>query len=265
MIEARQIVFAYGRREILGGVSLRVERGEFVCLVGRNGSGKSTLLRILSGELRCRGEVLYDGASAHSLGPHELARRRAVLSQNADLAFPFPVSEVVAMGRAPFKAEPPATRERIVSEALTAVGLSDFRDRVYTALSGGERQRVQLARVLAQAWPEPGHAGGFILLDEPTSALDLAHVFGALSVVRSLCGRAIGALAVLHDLNAAALHADRVVVLDRGEIVACGPPRDALQPAVLERHFGIRAEISPSGAITPIAPVDPAHQPQEPR
>lgn len=268
MIEARNLDVAYGARRVLSQVDLTVSRGEFVCVVGRNGSGKSTLLRTLAGERAPQaGAVRIDGEDLRGLGPEAVAQKRAVLPQESALAFGFRVHEVVQMGRAAHRRHSSAAEDRrVIAECLAAVGLAEFWDRTYTRLSGGERQRVHLARVLAQVWPTADRPGGFALLDEPTSALDLAHVYGVLARVRALCAGGLGAVAVLHDLNAAARFADRVVVLSDGRVVADGPPAAAITPSLLEVHFGLVAAVSEDRdgrpLVTPLHP-STSHNPLE--
>ena len=222
--------------------------GELVCVVGRNGTGKSTLLRVLSGELTpSEGIVTLDGAPLASLRPLALARRRAVLPQQGELAFSFSVRDVVAMGRTPHRGAPASEPDAaIAAAALRAVDLAGREDERYDQLSGGEQQRVQLARVVAQAWPGADPAP-VLLLDEPTSALDLAQVYATLALVRELTRSGCGALAILHDLNAAARFADRVVVLSRGRVAAHGTPARVLDSGCLRDHFGVDAEVRHRG------------------
>ncbi len=260
MITVQDADFCYGSRAVLQGAHLQVERGELVCVVGRNGSGKSTLLRMMSGEtLPTRGSVLFDGVDTRALSAAQLAERRAVLPQASRLNFNFAVSDVVAMGRIPHRARSSAAEDQdVVQAALEAVGLSGFGDRRYTRLSGGEKQRVHLARVLAQVWPTADRAPGFVLLDEPTSALDLAHVYGVLERVKVLCRAGLGAVAVLHDLNAAAQFADRIVMLFEGRVVASGAPAAVITAANLRNYFDLEARIERGAAgrlfVLPLSP-----------
>ncbi|WP_197363548.1 ATP-binding cassette domain-containing protein, partial [Streptomyces clavuligerus] len=168
-----------GGRAVLTGIDLTARAGEILALVGPNGAGKSTLFGALSGDLPAhRGSVRIAGRAAGAWTPAELALRRAVLPQTAVLSFPFPVAEVVRMGRAPWAGtEREDEDEAAVAEALAATGTAPFADRPFSALSGGERARVALARVLAQRTP-------LLLLDEPTAALDLRHQELVLRVCR---------------------------------------------------------------------------------
>ncbi len=229
MIVADGVSVAYGPRVVLRDVSLEVRAGEVVALVGPNGAGKSTLLRVLSGEHRSiTGEVRYDGRAIGSLKLIDLARRRAVVPQQSALDFPFKVREVVLMGRTPHVHRLGATNdEEVVARSLSAVGLDSFGERSYLHLSGGERQRVHLARALTQI-AEPVESGRALLLDEPVANLDLAHQHRVLDVARKLAGEGVAVLVVLHDLNLAAQYADRIAILARGSVCACGTPATVL-------------------------------------
>jgi iron complex transport system ATP-binding protein len=231
-----------GSKPLLDGVSLSIGAGETVALVGPNGAGKSTLLRALSGEIPpSAGAVSLWGRSPSAYRPRELAYRRAVLSQSVSVSFPFTVAEVVRMG-AGTRGGPAV--EAMVDAALAEVDLGGFRDRIVGSLSGGEQQRAHLARVLVQV--ECGaavHGPGLLLLDEPTASLDLRHQLDVVAAVRRRSARGIAAIAVLHDLNLAALFAPRVVVMGGGRIAADGPSHDTITEDVLRTVFGVEAAV----------------------
>jgi iron complex transport system ATP-binding protein len=242
VLSARRLtVRVPGGRAVLADVDIDVAPGELVALLGPNGSGKSTLLRALAGELRpSGGEVSLDGAPLTAYPAAERARRLGVLPQSSSLAFPFAVEDVVALGRLPHAGRGESRHDRDVARrALALVELSAFGGRAYPTLSGGERQRVHLARVLAQLWDPPGHATRALLLDEPTASLDLRHHGVVLQLARAWARAGAAVLVSLHDLAAAARHADRVVVLHDGRVAAVGPPRAVLGPRLLSTVFGV--------------------------
>jgi iron complex transport system ATP-binding protein len=218
-VRADGLYLRRGRRTVLDDVSLDVFSGELVAVVGPNGSGKSTLLRVLAGDLRPDvGHAAIDGVDAHRGRARDQARRRAVLTQQQQLAFGFLVEDVVAMGRAPWAGSSQAYDNAAhVQHALRCVAATHLKGRPVTELSGGEAARVHLARVLAQDTP-------VLLLDEPTAALDLGQQHQVLLALRRQADAGRAVLVVLHDLAAAAAHADRVVVLHQGRVVAEGPP-----------------------------------------
>ncbi len=244
---------SYGRRRALDDVSLSVAPGEFVCVIGPNGSGKSTLLKVLCGELKPDSGVAgFDGRPVPELSSAELATRRAVLPQKTALSFPFTVDEVVAMGRFPHRAAGEVDTDSAAREfALDSAGVRHLRERMFPTLSGGERQRVHLARVLAQAFGasgEPLH----VLLDEPTSALDVSHAYAVLNCVRRFKERGSAVVAVVHDVNAAAQFADRLVAICGGRVVANGTPSDVLSAEFLAEHFHVEAEIQSTADGRPV-------------
>ncbi len=247
MLALHDVTVRAGRATLLDGLSLHVAPGEVVAVVGANGAGKTTALRVLAGERRPDGgRATLAGRDLADLAPDALARRRAVLPQRASLAFDFAVLDVVLLGRMPHGAGRAADHAS-AARAMERADVSHLAGRRYGTLSGGEQQRVHLARALAQLDAPAGDAAGdarFLLLDEPTSALDLAHQHTVLGVARREAEAGAGVLAVLHDLNHAAQYADRVAVLAGGRLVACGPPRDVLTPAVVRCAFGITVMVT---------------------
>ncbi|MCL7377093.1 heme ABC transporter ATP-binding protein [Streptomyces sp. 35G-GA-8] len=229
-----------GQREVLRDVGLDARAGEVLALVGPNGAGKSTLLAALAADLRPdRGEVRIAGRPAHDWSAPELALRRAVLPQSAALSFPFPVAEVVRMGRAPWAGTARADEdEAAVAGAMAATETTEFAARPFSTLSGGERARVALARVLAQRAP-------LLLLDEPTAALDLRHQELVLRVCRERAAAGDAVVVVLHDLGLAAAHADRTAVLHDGAVAAVGPPIEIFRDELLSRVYRQPVEVFP--------------------
>ena len=241
MIEARGVVVVgEGGRRLLDGVSVVLRPGCFTAVLGANGAGKTTLLRVLAGELAPDGgEVLLEGRGLAGLGRLGLARRRAVLGQHQGLEFGFVVRDVVELGRLPHAGTAAARDDgAAVAAAREAFGLGELWGRRYPSLSGGERQRVQLARVAAQLWG----VEGALFLDEPTAALDLAQQRVALGFARRSAESGAAVLAVLHDLNQAAL-ADEVLLLRGGVLLAGGPAGEVLRPEMLEACFGVAVEV----------------------
>ncbi len=230
ILEARGIAFRHpgALAPLFTDLAFEVAPGECVAIIGPNGSGKSTLLKLLGGLLEpAAGTVALEGVNLARMTPRERARRTAVVLPEAPLLFNFSVLEVVLMGRAPHlglwglegKADYDAAHR-----ALEDVGLGAFGDRPVHDLSSGERQRVMIARALAQ---EPR----LLLLDEPTAFLDLKHGLAIHEILAELRrGRGLTVVVVSHDLQLAARHADRLVLLQHGRIVADGPPEAVLTP-----------------------------------
>lgn len=220
------------------------EAGRLTVIIGPNGSGKSSLIKVLSGEIRpTEGVVSLEGIELAGWPPLELAKRRGVLAQQAVLDFPFQVRGVVALGRSPYRRSP-LKDARLIDEAMDLFDIRQFADRLYTTLSGGERQRVHLARVWVQLSDFETGITRYILLDEPTSALDLRHQGELMQLLKNtLKHQPLGAVVVLHDLNAAALYADQLILLRQGRVIACGAREQVLSRENIEQAYGINVDI----------------------
>ena len=241
MLSVDQVAYATSGQFLLREVSFELRPGELLAIIGPNGAGKSTLLKVLCGDLvPTSGGVVLEGRSLRDWAPLQQARCRAVLPQESSLSFPFTVLEVVLMGRGPHTRGPYDGHDREIAwAALERTGVAELAKREYPTLSGGEKQRVQFARVLAQIWepPEAGHR--YLFLDEPTNNLDLAHQHHTLNVARRFALEGTAVVAVLHDLNLAAQYADRILLLQRGRVVAVGRPGEVLSVEVLSPAFGL--------------------------
>lgn len=244
MYEARGISVAVRGKVILDRVDLVLEPGTVTVLIGPNGAGKSTLLKVMAGGRRATsGHVALHGRAVAAWPAPELAGLRSVLSQSAGVAFAFRAGEVVRLGLPAGIGK--VRSDELVARALDRVGLAGFESRDCTTLSGGEAQRVHLARVMVQlaAAPEDGRTR-YLLLDEPTAGLDLAHQLLVVEIAREHAAAGGGVLAVLHDLNLAALAADRVVALDRGRIVANGAPREVITDRLLSETYRVGLKVN---------------------
>ncbi|GGZ43060.1 MULTISPECIES: heme ABC transporter ATP-binding protein [Streptomyces] len=239
-VEAAGLSVRLGQRQVLDSVDLTAHAGEVVALVGPNGAGKSTLLAALAADLApAGGEVRIDGRPAAAWAAPELALRRSVLPQSAVLSFPFPVEDVVRMGRAPWAGtEREDEDDAAVAAAMAATEVTRFAARPFSALSGGEKARVALARVLAQRAP-------LMLLDEPTAALDLRHQELVLRICRERAAAGDAVVVVLHDLGLAAAYADRAAVLHDGRIAELGPPETVFSGELLGEVYRQPVEVFP--------------------
>jgi len=238
MLRIANLDVALDRKPILSDLSLTVRPGEVLAICGPNGAGKSTLLRAVLGEIPSRGVVTLNGLDARTTPPATMARLRAVLPQDTQVAFAFTVAEIVAMGQeaGDFFAEP-----ELVPRVLAAVGLSEHADRPFHTLSGGERQRAHLARALAQVWGPVGPMGArWLFLDEPVASLDLGHQLMVLQLARAFADAGGGVVAVMHDLNLTAMVADRMAFLIDGCLAADGPPGQVMQADLLARAYSCR-------------------------
>ncbi len=236
MIEVRSIFFRYHQDWVLQDVSFRIEKGEFIGVIGPNGSGKTSLLKILYRLLiPQRGEVFCAGIPLRKMERVEIARKIAVVPQETHSLFPFRVMEVVLMGRSPYLGHLMFESKRDMEVARRALEWTDtlpFAERSIDELSGGERKRVFIARALAQE-PE------VILLDEPTATLDIHHQIDFLQRIFDL-NREKGLTIIMasHDINLASEFCDRLILLQAGKIDQIGTPSEVITKRNIERVYG---------------------------
>ena len=246
-LEIRGLLHRYRDGTVLKGLDLTVEAGEVLGVFGPNSAGKTTLLRLLCGTLvPAAGEIQLFGRPLPEWPRRELARTVALVPQDAAVAFPYTVLEVVLMGRYPhgggFGLPTPADL-RAAEEALLRTDLIHLAATPVTELSGGERQRVMLARAFAQA-PR------LLLLDEPTAHLDLAHQAEVLACIAALNRKAgLTVILVSHDLNVAPGLCHRALLLQAGEVLRLGGVKEVMDPVLLRSVYGeaIRVEEGPDG------------------
>jgi iron complex transport system ATP-binding protein len=234
-LEARGIDFSYYDGLVLRDVSLGLRVGDLMGLIGPNGSGKTTLLGVLSGLLvPSRGEVYLDGQGIRAFDRRQVAQRVAVVPQELNVPFAFSSYEMVMMGRTPhvrpILGAGPRDRQ-VVVDKMELTATLDLAERPFNELSGGEKQRVIIAMALAQ---EPQ----ILLLDEPTVHLDINHQVEILELIKRLNRQeGLTVLATMHDLNLAALYFDRLILLDRGQVVASGSPSEVLREESIRQVF----------------------------
>ncbi|MBH0236455.1 iron ABC transporter ATP-binding protein [Methylobrevis albus] len=234
MIVVSNVSHRIGRAPILTDISLTLEKGGVTALIGPNGAGKSTLLSLIARLTPLQaGTITVDGLAVATTPGRTLARRLAVLPQDSAIDARLTVTELVGFGRFPHGAGRLTDADRaIVAASLQRFDLGDLAGRFIDTLSGGQRQRALVAMAHAQATD-------YLLLDEPLNNLDMQHARALMRTLRELADterRTV--LVVLHDINHAMAHADRVVALKDGRIAADGPPAAVAVPDVLERIFG---------------------------
>ena len=243
MLTGSNITFRVGSKVLISDISASFAPGGLHLLVGPNGAGKSTLVKVLARLLRPQeGKVEYEGTDVSSASEAELAKRRAVLSQAIEIAFPLTVREVVMMGRYPhFSGRPGPADERIVDEVMQHFDVTEFEHRYYQTLSGGERQRVNFARVLGQLWRDDAvDSCRYLFLDEPLTFLDIRHQIDFMKRIRSFtAGADVVTVGVVHDLNLAARFADQILMLSGGRIFASGSPSEVLTTERIKQVFGV--------------------------
>ncbi len=235
-LSARGLRLARGGRTILDRVDFDARPGAVAAIVGPNGAGKTTLLNALAGALRpSAGSVELDGVPVASLSAAERARALTMLS--GGVAPPtLTVREAVETGRFAHHAwwdwRRTAADALEADDAIGRVDLSALVDRPFNSLSSGEQQRAWIALALAQG-------ARVMLFDEPTSHLDVRYAQEVLALLKRVASGGATVVVVLHDLNEAAAYADHVVLIAEGTVIAQGPPSALIDPALLERAYGV--------------------------
>jgi iron-chelate-transporting ATPase len=235
--------FSVGDRVLLEPLTLDLDAGKVIGILGHNGSGKSTLLKLLARQQRpSRGALRFAGRPIESWDSRAFARKLAYLPQQTPPAAGMLVKELVALGRYPWHGALGRFGQRDRDKVAQAMALTDiepFADRLADSLSGGERQRAWLAMLVAQD-------AQCLLLDEPIAALDLSHQVEVLTLVRQLSHQAgLGIVVVLHDVNMAARFCDEIVALHSGRLVARGTPQQIVRPDILRAIYGIEVGVMP--------------------
>lgn len=248
---ADRLALARGQRAVLEGVSARFEPGTVTVILGPNGAGKSTLVEALAGLLPpASGAIALDGVPLAAMAPRERARAIGYLPQGGAVHWNLRVDELVALGRLPHRgafAGLSSADQAAIAAAMAAADLQGLAARTVDKLSGGERARALLARVLAGR-PR------VLLADEPLANLDPRHALEALRLFRRAADDGAAVVLVLHDLQAAARAADRVLLLAGGQCLAAGVPDAVLTPELLGRAYGVgfRMVADPEGGVLPV-------------
>jgi iron complex transport system ATP-binding protein len=235
-IAVQNLTHDFDGQPVLQDVAFEVEAGRFFIIIGPNGSGKTTLLKLLVGLLPLtRGKIDLLSHDITRYSARSLARQIAYVPQSAPVEFPFSVTQIVLMGRAPhlgllgFEGEEDI---EIARNAMAITGVDHLARRRLDQLSGGEQQRVFIARAICQ---QPK----ILLLDEPTAALDLSHQVRLMDLMERLKNeQGVTVVMVSHDLNMAAMYADRLLLLSKGKVARLGTPEQVIDFAVLEKVYG---------------------------
>ncbi|SFD16391.1 ABC transporter ATP-binding protein [Clostridium uliginosum] len=240
MLELKNISCGYDGVDVVRNITLEAKRGEILCIVGPNGCGKSTLLKSIGKLIEYRGDIVLDSKDIEKLNRKELAKNIALMTQTSNIYFPYTVYETVSLGRYAYLKGALSSLSKednaIIIEAIKSVGIIELKDKLISELSGGQLQRVFLARAFAQN-PE------VILLDEPTNHLDLkcqVEILEYLSLWTKENNKIV--IAVLHDLNLVNLFSEKVVMLNQGEIIGQGTPKEVFLEDDLEKVYDINVK-----------------------
>jgi len=240
LLALQSVDFSYGKKNILNKISVQLNAGEMVGLVGSNGVGKSTLLQLIMGSIKPQsGKIVFQQQSIATFNAREWARKVSLVPQSTDMGHAFRVDDVVAMGRNPYlrRFQTPSPEDLgIIKNALKQTDLDLLADRHVHTLSGGERQRVLVARSIAQQT-------SIILFDEATANLDICHQLDVFAMATQLAKSGRLVICAIHDLNMAARFCDRLLLLADTQIQADGTPEAVLTTETLNHYFSISAHV----------------------
>jgi len=237
MIDVKKINYSIDGIQILKNLSFKFKKGKFYGILGPNGSGKTTFLDILSGyKDALDSEIYIENKELKEYSHLKLAKKIAIVPQKFDIVFPFLVSDILEMGRYPYKKKFFSLQKKdyeIIDNVIKEIGLEEFLNKEITALSGGEEQRVIFGKALIQTTP-------ILFLDESTSNLDPYYSHTLLDVVKKrVTEEQTTVIGVFHDFNLASLYCDEILLLEKGRIVASGKTQEVLNSKKLDKVFKI--------------------------
>lgn len=240
-LEISNLCFAYDQKPVLDGISMKVENGEIVCLLGANGAGKTTLFKTILGLYKAsQGQIIVNGKDVSNSSRRELAKEMGYVPQNHTPPFPYSVIDVVLMGRTAHinhYAVPSELDYQIAQEAMRNINISYLEDKIYTEISGGERQLVLIARALAQQ-PQ------ILVMDEPTSSLDYGNQIRLLSHIKRLAHQGLSIIMSTHSPDHALYCASKAILLKDGCILCSGTAEEVITENNLSEIYGIDVEIN---------------------
>ncbi|MHC1682775.1 MAG: ABC transporter ATP-binding protein [Clostridiaceae bacterium] len=242
-LEIKNVVCGYGSKVVVRDISVNVESGEILCLLGPNGVGKTTFFKSILGFLKLQGgEIILDGENVQNWSKKKLAKAIGYVPQAHTPPFPFSVLDVVVMGRTAHLgtfASPSKEDVEIAEEALERLGISFLKDRIYTEISGGERQMVLIARALTQ---QPN----ILVMDEPTSNLDFGNQIRVLEQINRLSKSGLGIIMTSHFPDHAFLCSTKVALMQRENKFIVGTVDEVVTEENLKSAYGVDVKITSS-------------------
>ncbi len=240
-LEVKNLSFSYNEDKVLEDINFKVEDGEFISVIGPNGSGKSTLLKLINNLYKPKsGNVLIYDKDVSGYKAKDLAKRIAMVPQDTNIEYEFPVEDIVLMGRHPYISRFQKEDDEdyaIVNEALKLTNTSYLKGRNINRISGGERQRVLIAKAIAQN-PD------LILLDEPTSHLDINYQMEIFKLLKKLNeNKKTTIILVVHDINLASRYSDRVILLKGGKVLGIGKPSEVINNDNIEKAYNLKVAV----------------------
>ncbi|PID66676.1 MAG: heme ABC transporter ATP-binding protein [Gammaproteobacteria bacterium] len=247
MLQAEQLTFRVGRKQLIHQVDVSVSQGSFTAIVGPNGAGKTTLLNLLDGDAApSAGQVMLHGTALATINRLDLARQRAVLPQLGSVPFAVKVRDIVALGREPYRYHQyQRYNQAVIDDCLLTADIADFARHHYHTLSGGEQHRVQIARTLAQIHHRPNAdlSEKILFLDEPTNHLDIRHQYRLMHYLKQQQDKGLTIVAVMHDLSLTLQYAEQIILLNQGQKTGSYSPRQLVDSEDLSAVYQMNMRV----------------------
>lgn len=236
-IKVENLSLSISDKQILKDINISVNNKEVIGIIGPNGSGKSTFLKCIYRVLKVKNKIIFlDGEDINEIPVKDTAKKMAVVAQHNETSFDFTVMEMVLLGRSPHKKFMERDNEvdyKLANDALSKVGMLEFKDRNFNSLSGGEKQRIILARALVQDTK-------CLILDEPTNHLDIRYQLQFMSIAKELN---ITVMSAIHDLNIASMYCDKIFALKDGKVIAFGSAKDIFTKELIQELYGVKSNV----------------------
>lgn len=240
MFRVEDLKFAYGKKEILKGISFEINSSDIVSILGPNGCGKTTLLKIMLGFLKpTEGKVYFDNKDISKIKTKHFFQRVAYIPQIHDGAFGYLVKDVVLMGRMPYKSifsNFNKEDKKITLDALEVMGISHLKDEIYTTLSGGQRQLVLIARAIAQQ-------ADIFIMDEPVNGLDFGNQYKLLNKIKELSKKELTFIKTSHYPDHVFFVSNEAIFLNEGKILEKGDPETIIRDDTIKEVYKIESRI----------------------
>jgi iron complex transport system ATP-binding protein len=248
ILSVDKVEFSYGSVTVLKDVNFKVQRGDFVSILGVNGSGKSTLMKCINRILKFKeGMIFVEDRDIKKMKEIEIAQKIGYVPQRSETGY-ITVFDAVLLGRKPYiKWDVSKNDIELTEKILKVMNLEEYGLRYINELSGGELQKVVIARALVQ---EPQ----ILLLDEPTSDLDLKNQLEVMKIIKKVSTQQkIASIVVMHDINLALRYSDKFIILNEGQVFTTGG-KEVITPEIIKEAYGVEVHVKTFEGVPMVIP-----------